>query len=79
MFIDEIMELFGGANGDYLINNLSYKELVARRDARIKRKNKEFEEEQKIRKEEIIPFCHLLFIMCVLKNYICLHVLIHLS
>ena len=53
MFIDEIMELFGGANGDYLINNLSYKELVARRDARIKRKNKEFEEEQKIREEEI--------------------------
>ena len=47
------MELFGGANGDYLINNLSYKELVARRDARIKRKNKEFEEEQKIREEEI--------------------------
>ena len=53
MFIDEIMELFGGANGDYLISNLSYKELVARRDARVKRKNKEFEEEQKIREEEM--------------------------
>ena len=40
MFVDEMMELFGGANGDYLLNNLSYKEVIARRDARIKRKNK---------------------------------------
>ena len=28
MFVDEILELFGGANGDYLINNLTYKELT---------------------------------------------------
>lgn len=53
MFVDEMMELFGGANGDYLLNNLSYKEVIARRDARIKRKNKEFEDEQKIREEEL--------------------------
>ena len=53
MFIDEIMELFGGANGDYLINNLTYKELIGRRNARIKRKNKEIEEEQKYREEEL--------------------------
>lgn len=53
MFVDEMMELFGGANGDYLLNNLSYKEVIARRDARIKRKNREFEEEQKIREAEL--------------------------
>ena len=53
MFVDEMMELFGGDNGDYLLNNLSYKEVIARRDARIKRKNKEFEDEQKIREEEL--------------------------
>lgn len=53
MFVDEMMELFGGANGDYLLNSLSYKEVIARRDARIKRKNKEFEDEQKIREEEL--------------------------
>lgn len=53
MFIDEILELFGGANGDYLINNLSYKELIGRRNARIKRKNKEIEDEQRYREEEL--------------------------
>ncbi len=53
MFVDEMMELFGGASGDYLLNNLSYKEVIAMRDARIKRKNKEFEDEQKIREEEL--------------------------
>lgn len=53
MFVDEMMELFGGANGDYLLNNLSYKEVIGRRDARIKRKNKEFEAEEKAREEEL--------------------------
>ena len=53
MFIDEILELFGGADGDYLMENLTYKELIARRNARIKRKNKEIEDEQKFREEEL--------------------------
>lgn len=53
MFIDEITELFGGADGDYLMEKLTYKELIARRTARIKRKNKEIEEEQKFREEEL--------------------------
>ena len=47
------MELFGGANGDYLLENLSYKEVIGRRDARIKRKNREVEAEQKMREQEI--------------------------
>ena len=45
--------MFGGADGDYLMENLTYKELIARRNARIKRKNKEIEEEQKFREEEL--------------------------
>lgn len=53
MFVDEMMELFGGANGDYLLNNLSYKEVIGRRDARIKRKNQEIEAETKAREEEL--------------------------
>lgn len=48
-----MMELFGGANGDYLLENLSYKEVIGRRDARIKRKNREVEAEQKMREQEI--------------------------
>lgn len=35
------------------MENLSYKELIARRNARIKRKNKEIEDEQKFREEEL--------------------------
>lgn len=53
MFIDEIMELFGGPNAYFMLEEMSYKELVAIRDARIKRKNKEIEEEQKYREEEL--------------------------
>jgi DNA-binding response OmpR family regulator len=53
MFIDEILELFGGADGDYLMEHLTYKELIARRNARVKRKNKEIEDEQKFREEEL--------------------------
>lgn len=53
MFIDEIMELFGGPNAYFMLEEMSYKELVAIRDARIKRKNKEIEEEQRYREEEL--------------------------
>ena len=53
MFVDEIMELFGGPDARDMLDNMSYKELVAIRDARIKRKNKEIEEEQKFREEEL--------------------------
>ena len=53
MFIDEILELFGGPSAYFMLEELSYKELVALRDARVKRKNKEIEEEQKYREEEL--------------------------
>lgn len=52
MFADEMMELFGGIDANYFLDKLSYKEAVSLRNARIKRKNKEFEEEQKLREEE---------------------------
>ncbi len=45
--------MFGGANADYLMENIPYKELVARRDAYIKRRQKEIEEEQKYREQEL--------------------------
>ena len=48
-----MLELFGGIDGDYLLNELPYKEVLARRNARIKRKNKEYEEEAKLREEEM--------------------------
>ena len=51
--MDEILELFGGPSAYFMLEELSYKELVGLRDARIKRKNKEFEEEQKYREEEL--------------------------
>jgi hypothetical protein len=47
------MELFGGPDAYFMLENLSYKELVTLRDARIKRKTKEYEEEQKYREEEL--------------------------
>ena len=47
------MELFGGPSAWFMLEELSYKELVALRDARIKRKNKEFEDEQRYREEEL--------------------------
>lgn len=51
--MDEILELFGGPSAYFMLEELSYKELVGLRDARIKRKNKEFEEEQRYREEEL--------------------------
>jgi hypothetical protein len=51
--MDEIMELFGGPSAYFMLEELSYKELVALRDARVKRKNKEIEDEQKYREEEL--------------------------
>lgn len=51
--MDEILELFGGPSAYFMLEELSYKELVGLRDARIKRKNREFEEEQKYREEEL--------------------------
>jgi hypothetical protein len=51
--MDEILELFGGPSAYFMLEELSYKELVGLRDARINRKNKEFEEEQKYREEEL--------------------------
>jgi hypothetical protein len=53
MFADEMMELFGGIDAEYFLNKLPYKEAIALRNARVKRKNKEFEEEQKLREEEM--------------------------
>ena len=47
------MELFGGPSAYFMLEEISYKELVSIRDARIKRKNKELEEEQKYREEEL--------------------------
>jgi len=45
--------LFGGPSAYFMLEEMSYKELVAIRDARIKRKNKEIEDEQKYREEEL--------------------------
>ena len=47
------MELFGGPSAYFMLEEMSYKELVAIRDARIKRKTKELEDEQKYREEEL--------------------------
>ena len=47
------MELFGGPSAYFMLEEISYKEMVAIRDARIKRKNKEIEDEQKYREEEL--------------------------
>lgn len=47
------MELFGGPSAYFMLEELSYKELVGLRDARVKRKNKEIEDEQKYREEEL--------------------------
>jgi hypothetical protein len=51
--MDEIMELFGGPSAWFMLEELSYKEMIAVRDSRIKRKNKEYEDEQKYREEEL--------------------------
>ena len=47
------MELFGGPSAYFMLEEMSYKDLVAIRDARIKRKNKEIEDEQRYREEEL--------------------------
>jgi hypothetical protein len=47
------MELFGGPSAYFMLEEISYKDMVAIRDARIKRKNKEIEDEQKYREEEL--------------------------
>ena len=47
------MELFGGPSAYFMLEELSYKQLVGLRDARVKRKNKEIEDEQKYREEEL--------------------------
>lgn len=47
------MELFGGPDAYFMLENLSYKELIGLRNARVTRKNKEYEEEQKYREEEL--------------------------
>lgn len=51
--MDEILELFGGPSAYFMLEEMTYKELVAIRDARVKRKNKEIEDEQKYREEEL--------------------------
>lgn len=53
MFADELMELFGGIDAEYFLNTLSYKEAITLRNTRVKRKNKEYEEEQKLREQEM--------------------------
>ena len=47
------MELFGGPSAYFMLEEMSYKDMVAIRDARIKRKNKEIEDEQRYREEEL--------------------------
>ena len=51
--MDEILELFGGPSAYFMLEEMTYIELVAIRDARVKRKNKEIEDEQKYREEEL--------------------------
>ena len=48
-----MLELFGGIDAEYFLNTLSYKEALALRNARVKRKNKEYEEEIRMREEEL--------------------------
>lgn len=38
----------GSCQADYLLKELTYKEAIALRDARVKRKNKEFENEEEL-------------------------------
>ena len=51
--MDEILELFGGPSAYFMLEEMPYKELIALRDARVKRKNKELEDEQKYREEQL--------------------------
>lgn len=51
--MDEMLELFaGGCQADYLLNELTYKEAISLRNARIKRKQKEIEEDLEREKKE---------------------------
>ena len=51
IFLDEMLELFGGTHANYILHELSYKEAIALRDARINRKTKEIEREEEERKK----------------------------
>lgn len=46
-----MLELFGGTHANYILHELSYKEALALRDARINRKTKEMEKEEEARKK----------------------------
>jgi hypothetical protein len=51
--IDETAELFKGELGDiHVLESMSLKELIKRRDIRIQRKLKEAEEEKRLREKE---------------------------
>ena len=51
VFVDEMLELFGGTHAHYLLHELTYKEAIALRDARIERKTKEIKKEEEMRKK----------------------------
>jgi hypothetical protein len=46
-----MMELFGGTHAHYFLHELTYKEAIALRDARIERKTKELKKEEEMRKK----------------------------
>lgn len=46
-----MLELFGGTHAHYLLHELTYKEAIALRDARIERKTKEIKKEEEMRKK----------------------------
>lgn len=52
-FIDEMFELFGGIDAEYILSKIPYKEAIAMRDTRIKRRTKELKEEEEERKKEL--------------------------
>lgn len=45
--------MFGGTQADYIMHKLSYKEAIALREARINRKEREFKEEEEMRKRQL--------------------------
>lgn len=52
-FEDEMVELFGGVVGSQILHDRPYKEALAIKDARIKRKIKENEEMEKQHEEQL--------------------------
>jgi hypothetical protein len=46
-----MLELFGGTHANYILHELSYKEAIALRDARITRKTNEMKKEEEERKK----------------------------